>query len=178
MHLHPSQPPHSKVPRRHALQTLGALVAAPWLLSACQSQPETAEEGSQPVAPAPHHDPLAIDWLALNEALGQYPHQAPFLEQSAITARLTSLLGKDGYAAAMQNLQVSGPLSVEGSVFFITGNRAHQGGVEAVAIALDEASNRIRVWLLQSGQTRSFAEQDTTFAWPRDVQIMIGNAQL
>ncbi|THJ32138.1 hypothetical protein E8K88_12870 [Lampropedia aestuarii] len=176
----PDHPPFSATPgvlsRRQTVLALSAAALAPLLLSACQSKSEPDANQSTPQAAA-KPDPLAIDWEALNQAVGQYPANSPFLAQPAIVERLTKLLGQANYAQAQLNLQVASPLSVEGSVFYITGNRAHEGGINAVAIGLDEASNTIRVWLLQNSQAHVFAEPGANFAWPRDVQTMIGNSQ-
>lgn len=178
----PDHPPLSRSPaarvltRRHTVLALSAAALAPLLLSACQSKSEPDTLAASPQAAA-KPDPLAIDWEALDQAVGQYPANAPFLAQPAIVLRLSKLLGQANYAQAQLNLQVASPLSVEGSVLYVTGNRAHEGGINAVAIALDEASNTIRVWLLHNSQAHVFAEPGATFAWPRDVQTMIGNAQ-
>ncbi|KKW67686.1 hypothetical protein AAV94_08540 [Lampropedia cohaerens] len=146
------------------------------LLSACQidrQETATGADAAPQAVPAPQA-PLPLDWQALEQALGQYPHETPFLQRPDIAARLSHLLGKQGYALALQNLQVSGPLSVEGSTYYITGNRQHQGGIEAVAITLDEASNRVRVWLLHQGQANIFSEPGADYPWPRDVRILTG----
>lgn len=166
----------STLAHRNMLWLVSAAVAAPLLLSACQSKTEadaTVNAPKEAVIPAV----TGIDWAALNQAVGQYPANSPFLEQPVIVERLTKLLGAANYAQVQLNLQVSSPLSVEGSVFYVTGNRAHEGGINAVAIALDEASNTIRVWLLHNSQSHYFEEPGASFAWPRDVQTMIGNAQ-
>lgn len=171
-----SAPASRSIQRRKMLLALSAAAATPWLLTACQSKSESdTPAGSQTSTATP--DPLSIDWEALNQAVGQYPANSPFLEQAAIVKRLNKLLGQANYQQALLNLQVSSPLSVEGSVFYVTGNRAHEGGINAVAIALDEASNTIRVWLLQNSQSHVYEEPGAQFAWPRDVQIMIGNSQ-
>lgn len=149
-----------------------ALIGAALALAGCKGlsgEGKTATQAQQAAK-------TSIDWQALSQAVGQYPHQAPFLEEPALAQRLKALLG-DQEAAARQNLEVSAPLQVEGSVYYITGNRAHMGGAEAVAIAMDEASNSIRVWLLHEGQQRVFSEQGATFAWPRDIDVMISNNQ-
>lgn len=172
----PLSPAARLLSRRQTVLTLSAAAIAPLLLSACQSKSEPDVDQSTPQAAA-KPDPLAIDWEALNQAVGQYPANSPFLAQPAIVERLSKLLGQANYAQTQLNLQVASPLSVEGSVFYVTGNRAHEGGINAVAIGLDEASNTIRVWLLQNSQAHVFAEPGANFAWPRDVQTMIGNAQ-
>lgn len=156
---------------------LVAATCAAIALMACQSGSKTDGDSDTPITePAVAADPYAIDWEALELVLGQYPHSAPFLQQPGVAARLTRLLGADGYALALQNLEVSGPLDIEGSTYYITGNRQHMGGIEAAAIALDEASNTVRVWLLHQSQAQVFAEPQASFAWPRDVRIMIDNS--
>ena len=80
-----------------------------------------------------------------------------------------------GYDLAMRNLQVASPLQQERGVYYVTGNRAHQGGVESVAIAMQAASNSVRVWLLHEGREQVLEEQRNAFAWPTDVQTLITN---
>ncbi|RMX05793.1 hypothetical protein D8I35_11570 [Corticibacter populi] len=119
------------------------------------------------------HSP-AIDWVALQSHVGAYPHDVPYLQEAGLRARLQQLLGT-AYPVALLNLQVAAPLQAEHGVLFVTGNRAHMGGEEAVAIALEPESDSIRVWLLHQGQQQVFEEPQADFAWPTDIRTLITN---
>ena len=85
--------------------------------------------------------------------MGKYRGDAPFLQRGVMAARMQHLLGAQT-PAFMRNLEVAGPLQKEGSVYFITGNRKHEGGSNAAAVALDAQTNTMRIWWLQDGQPR------------------------
>lgn len=155
-----------------ALGTL-ALVAA---LAACQSAPAPAPAaGAAAAAPAAR---ASIDWAALQRAVGSYEAQSHFLQAPGLNARLRALLGPR-YHTVMHNLQVSGPLLVEDGTYYVSGNRAHMGGIESAAIALQPASDAVRVWLVHEGREQVIEEGRNAFAWPQPVQTMIRNqAQL
>lgn len=140
---------------------LGA--AAALALAGCQTTPAGVDPNSQQA------------WNQLQAQVGQYPHDAAFLQQGVMAARMQHLLGEHR-AAFMQNLQVTGPLSKQGSVYYITGNRQHDGGQNAAAVALDAKSNTMRIWWLQDGQPRVVQDPGAAFSWPKDVNQMISNA--
>ena len=151
-----------------ALAAMGALAALAGL-SACQgtATPPAAAATAQPAR-------TAIDWAALQSAVGSYDAQAHFLRAPGLDARLRTLLGTR-YALVMRNLEVAGPLQVERGIYYVTGNRAHMGGIEAAAIALQPASDSVRVWLLHEGREEVIEEGRNAFAWPTDVQTTIRN---
>lgn len=141
---------------------LALAAAAALALAGCQS--------SGPAAADPQ-----LAWNQLQAQVGQYQNQAPFLQQGLMAERMQHLLGTH-YEAFLQNLQVAGPLQKQGSVYYITGNRQHDGGNNAAAVALDAHSNKMRIWWLQDGQPRVVQDAGTAFPWPRDVNTLINNA--
>ena len=159
-------------------------------LSACQQTPTppqaaapaapTATATAQPPAPVVPPAPASasrapIDWPALQNAVGSYHAQTQFLRQPGINRRLRALLGVQ-YELVMRDLQVAGPLQQDKGVYYVTGNQAHKGGVEAVAIAMKPASDSVRVWLLHEGREQVLQEQPNAFAWPAEVQTLIQNS--
>ena len=153
-------------PRHHCLAA--SLCAAALALSACTGAP---------VVPAAQ--PQAAPLSSLRPSLGQYPHEGgDYLRQGALAQRLRALLGPERYAVLLANLQVSGPLSAEGELWFITGNRQHQGGAEQAAVVIDPARDALRVWLLHAGRAQEFTDPpDAHIPWPADVRTMLGNAR-
>ena len=136
-----------------------------WSVAACQG---TAGAMAQA-------DGSEAGWSQLQSQVGQYQQDAAFLQQGVMAAKMQHLLG-DHTAAFLQNLQVAGPLQQEGSVYFITGNRPHDGGQNAGAVALDAKTDTMRIWWLQNGQPRVVQDAGAAFAWPRDVNTLITNA--
>ncbi|PWW43555.1 hypothetical protein [Melaminivora alkalimesophila] len=143
-------------------------------LAAC-SGPQAA----RPAATAAQPSSAGQEALAsLRPWLGTYHHDGhDYLRQGALAARLQALLGPEHYAALLANMQVAGPLSQEGGVWFVTGNRPHQGGSEQAAIAIDPQRDALRVWLRHRGRAQEFTDpQGAVVPWPQDVRTLLQNA--
>ena len=165
--------------------------AAAALLVACGDRPADAPAAAPqpPAASAPAATPAAPEpqpmtatagdaLISLQPHLGRYPHDGTdYLRQGALAERLRTLLSPQEYDTLLQNLQVCGPLSQEGEVWYITGNRQHEGGAETAAIAFDPHRNLLRVWLQHAGQSQEFTDPPgAQLDWPTDVRTMQGNA--
>ena len=149
-------------PAPHLTRVL--LAAAVVALAGCQAAPAKRETAS-----------AQQQWTLLQSQLGRYPSDAPFLQRGVMAAKMQHLLG-DQTSAFLRNLEVVGPLQKEGSVYFITGNRQHEGGSNAGAVALDAQTNTMRIWWQQDGQPRVVQDPGAAFKWPKDVNQMISNA--
>ena len=114
-------------------------------------------------------------WTTLQTQVGRYQNDAPFLQNGVMAAKMQHLLGSQT-PAFLRNIEVAGPLQKEGSVYFITGNRKHEGGTNAGAVALDAQTNTMRIWWQQDGQPRVVQDPGAAFKWPKDVNQMISNA--
>ena len=177
----------------------GLCLAAFAALTACGDKAADSPSAAEPSAPAASapaapavigpdtspSEPSAESPLAaggpltnLRPELGRYPHEGGvYLRQGPLAERLRALLGQERYEVLLQNLQVSGPLSEEGDVWFITGNRQHQGGVEQAAVAFAPDLGVMRVWLLHDGKAQEFTDPPgAQLTWPTDVQTTLKNA--
>ena len=143
------------------------LLAAFALLSACQSSPQGG------VVSATHQ---AQAWQQLDRQVGHYRSDGDFLQQGLMAERLRQLTGAS-YPIVLRNLQVAGPLRKEGQVFYVTGNRQHEGGINAAAVALDASSQTLRVWLLHEGRAIVMEDPGASFDWPAEVKVGIQNAR-
>ena len=149
--------------RQMGIGLLGACLAL--MLVACQntSQALVAKDEGQ------------LAWSALQAQVGRYQYESPFLQQGVMASRMQHLLGTQA-RAFLRNLEVAGPLRQEGSVYFITGNRQHEGGLNAGVVALDAQSDTMRIWWLQNGQPRVVQDPGAAFSWPQEANQMISNA--
>lgn len=130
-----------------------------------------------PAADAPASAGAPLESLAtLADSVGQYPYDGDnYLEQGVLAARLRALLGAE-YPVLLANMRTVSPLAAADGLWFITGNRPHEGGVEAAAVVIDPRQNALRVWLLNAGQSQEFIDPPSAqIPWPRDVQTLIKN---
>ena len=141
------------------------LLAAFALLSACQSSPQREAVASQAQA-----------WQQLDSQVGQYQVDADFLQQGPLAERLRQLTGAS-YPIVLRNLEVAGPLRKEGQVYYLTGNRQHEGGINAAAVALDAGSQTMRVWLLHERRAIVMEDPGAQFDWPAEVTASIQNVR-
>ena len=134
--------------------------------------PAQADAAHVPATAGAPLEPL----LSLADSVGKYPYDGDnYLEQGVLAARLRALLG-ERYPVLLANMRTVSPLTSAGGLWFITGNRPHEGGVEAGAVVIDPRANALRVWLLNAGQSEEFIDPPAAVVpWPKDVQTMIGN---
>lgn len=174
----------------HILRTLALTSLTAAALAACKPAPQeaaTAAPAAQAPATTPEPAPTPVTETPaatqadlatfLAEHNGKYPHDGlNYLEQGPLAEQLKTLLGEH-YAALLGNLKTTGPLTQDGTRFFITGNADNAGGSHAAAVVADPAQNALRVWLLTAGQAQEFASPEgITLEWPADVATTIENA--
>ncbi len=157
---------------RMTMAALGACAA----LAACGQPAQKAAQPpaeEAPVTAAPAAPAAAAAWPGLDALVGKYP--AEFLDDSPITGDLKALLG-DKFAALKTNTQTAGPLSTEGGVYFVIGNKAHEGGVEDAYVLADPATRALEVGLREKGKLTVYTTRGAKIAKPKDVQTVLSNA--
>jgi hypothetical protein len=128
-----------------------------------------------PPSPPPQGEP-ANGLAALRPLVGRYPHEVELWDREPLAERLRALLG-ERTETLLANMDVTGPLSEENGVLYVTGNKAHQGGTDAAAVVIDPRQDLIWVWLLVAGEPVALAERDAEIALPEDVRVTIENAE-
>jgi uncharacterized membrane protein len=112
----------------------------------------------------------------LNRFAGAYPHTAQLFKDPALSKRLETLLGTS-MNAFLENMKVQGPLMKDNGVFYVTGNRPHQGGLDNAFFLADPASDTIAVILFVNGSRRDFKEGGREVELPAEVVTTIGNME-
>lgn len=164
------KPPEPKAALAAALPVAGVVTA---VTAAVIMQDEPV-----PVPPVPAltgavaQEPLA----SLQESVGKYPYDdVNYLEQGVLAARLRALLG-ERYPLLLANMRTVSPLTEAGGLWYITGNRPHEGGAEVAAVVIDPRQNALRVWLLSAGKSSEFVDPPLArIPWPKDVQTLLNN---
>ena len=83
-------------------------------------------------------------------------------------------MGKDA-ALVRERFQTAGNVEKEGSIVFMSGNKAHSGGTDSALIVADLKRDELWVWLTVGGNLRRFGPKDDPAPMPRDAATMLQN---
>ena len=103
--------------------------------------------------------------------LGTYPTGRTWTTPP-VGARLDVLLGPKA-AAFRKNIEVHSPLMRDGGIYYVTGNKPHQGGLEGAIFMADPATDTINVILFTNGTREDFKEGDRTIEPPDEVKTTL-----
>src|SRR3546814_595986 len=115
-------------------------------------------------------------WTGLRDLIGQYPRDVNLFGASAITGDLKALLGEK-FDVFVQNMDVQGPLTEDNGVLWTSGNKAHQGGVDAAYLLIDPATHQLEAGLWEKGALKTYASPGAPIAKPADVQTLLAHAE-
>ncbi|WP_298912401.1 hypothetical protein [uncultured Algimonas sp.] len=116
------------------------------------------------------------DWSSLDAFVGGYPNNNALFDDSAISDTLRTLLG-DRMTTLETNMQTAGPLQREGSVYYTSGNKAHQGGTDAAYLLIDRTRQDLEVGLWTDGELSVYKTDGADIAKPEDIRVMIANSE-
>lgn len=145
------------------------LLASILCLAACDRGPEPAKSAAPVAAAAPSYG------AGLEALVGKYPAESRIFEDGALAQDLASLLGPK-LDVLKTNTQTSGPLQKEGGVYYLTGNKQHEGGLNEAYLLVDPAAKAIEVGLRENGALTVYTTPGAKIAKPKDVQTMLANA--
>lgn len=112
----------------------------------------------------------------LNRFTGAYPRTVHLWDEPLLHKRLDTLLGAS-MKTFLMNMNVQSPLMKDGDVFYVTGNKPHQGGLDNAVFLADPASDTLAVILYVNGARRDFKEGERDVALPAEVVTMIGKTE-
>jgi uncharacterized membrane protein len=110
----------------------------------------------------------------LTRFLGTYPDAAGMWSHPPLGPRLSALLGAKE-KTFIERLRVRSPLMWDGRVFYVTGNKPHQGGVDMAAFVADPATDTINVILVTGGVREDFKEAGREVTSPAEVGAMFAS---
>jgi hypothetical protein len=129
---------------------------------------------SQP--PATPATPVAVlDWNSLPAMLGKYLFEFDLFDAGNIAGQLRQMLGRR-LAVLRKNLDVSGPLQREGTVYYLSGNAPHLGGTDQAYILLDVSRHAIQVGLWQRGSLRVWVAPGPRIALPAELRQLLAQS--
>jgi uncharacterized membrane protein len=110
----------------------------------------------------------------LTRFLGTRPDTAGMWSQAALAPRLAALLGAKE-KTLLEHLHVRSPLMWDGRVFYVTGNKPQQGGIDMAAFVADPATDTINVILVTGGVREDFKEAGRDVTLPAEVAAAFVN---
>ena len=110
----------------------------------------------------------------LNRYVGAYLDAATLWKAPWLEPRLDALLGPK-VKTFLENIQVRTPVMKDKNVFYVTGNKPHQGGLYNAVFVADPASDTIVVVLFVNGVREDFKEHGREIALPAEVVSTLGN---
>ena len=110
----------------------------------------------------------------LNRFTGTWPNTVELFKDPAIKKRLEELLGGT-MQTFLDNMKVQGPLMKDAGVFYVTGNKAHEGGSDDAVFLADPATDTIGVILFTHGTRKDFKEGGRDVTLPAEVVTFLGN---
>jgi len=119
-----------------------------------------------------------LEWTNLSAMLGRYPggqeaDAIDLFERGTVAGAQRALLGTK-LPALRSNLTAALPLQRQGRVYYLSGNAAHQGGVEQAYVLIDPARRAVQVRLWENGKLRVFAPATGgRIPLPADIQALV-----
>lgn len=110
----------------------------------------------------------------LTRYLGSYPEAPGMWSQPPLGPRLATLLGAKE-KTFLENIRVRTPVMRDGGVFYVTGNKPHQGGLDMSIFVADPSTDTITVILFVRGVREDFKEASRDIALPAEVAATIAN---
>ncbi|MEC7120297.1 MAG: hypothetical protein VXW65_10390 [Pseudomonadota bacterium] len=75
-------------------------------------------------------------------------------------------------AVFYENLGVISPLQQEKELYFLSGNKPHQGGTDMAAVVIDPIKDVINVYLQTDGKLTVLTERQQRLPVPKDIQTL------
>jgi hypothetical protein len=156
---------------RSILLSAASMACGLFLLVASCSATSAAEA---PAAPSPTVEHGELDHLS--EYVGKFPSDVDLWNKAFLRDRLQALLKSDRDAMT-ERMQTVSPVSKEGGIYYVIGNKAHAGGEDAAIFVADPSQNVIRIWLLKKGKIEELGDPVKAMKLPSEVRTTLSDWQ-
>ena len=128
-----------------------------------------------------HHGAApAADWNNLASLVGRYisddgPGGFDLFASGPVAAAIRDQLGSKAKVLEA-NLAASSPLRRQGTLFWITGNAPHQGGVEQAYVLIDASRRAVQIGLWEKGRLTVFGPPGRRLGVPPDIARLLAES--
>jgi len=112
----------------------------------------------------------------LNRFAGAYPGVVHLWNDPVLDKRLEPLLGA-AMPTFLENMKVQSPVMKDAGIFYVIGNKPHQGGVDSAIFLADPATDTIEAIVFEKGIRRDFKEGGRDVAFPAEVEKTLANME-
>ena len=121
--------------------------------------------------------PTPLAWTNLASSIGKFqsdsdPNGIDLLTSGPIADAIRSRLGRKIDLLASNLSAISG-LQRQGSLYWVTGNAPHQGGVEQAYVLLDANRRAVQIGLWEKGKLTVYAPQGGRLPVPQDIARLL-----
>ncbi len=121
--------------------------------------------------------PTPLAWTNLASSIGKFqsdsdPNGIDLLTSGPIADAIRSRLGRKTDLLASNLSAISG-LQRQGSLYWVTGNAPHQGGVEQAYVLLDANRRAVQIGLWEKGKLTVYAPQGGRLPVPQDIARLL-----
>jgi len=121
--------------------------------------------------------PTPLTWTNLASSVGKFqsdsdPNGIDLLTSGPIADAIRSRLGRKTDLLASNLSAISG-LQRQGSLYWVTGNAPHQGGVEQAYVLLDANRRAVQIGLWEKGKLTVYAPQGGRLPVPQDIARLL-----
>ncbi len=153
--------------------------ASPLLLCPGTSSAVAAPAAPEPMKQAPVAG-MPIEWNNLPSLVGRFPgsydkSNIDLFNAGAVAAAIRSSLGAK-VDVLQKNLSVVSPLQRQGSLYYVSGNADHQGGVEQAYVLIDATRRAVQIGLWERGKLTVYAPTGTRIPLPADLQKLLNES--
>ena len=159
-------------------ERLNGLEAALVKASPLQLCPETAPSHSVQAAervPQVALKPVKLDWRDLRSLADSRDTYVTNFKEGEIAAVIKAMVGNK-VSLLEQNLAVSTPLKRQGSLYYLSGNAPHQGGMEQAYILMDATRRVIQVGLWDRGKLTIYRSSGNSITAPSEIQDLLNQS--
>lgn len=110
------------------------------------------------------------DWSELGKYVDTYAHETDFLQSSVVVPEIKRILGGK-FKILIRNLDTQSPLTKSGDVLYMSGNKAHEGGINGAYILIEPKTRSLEVGLWEDGKFEAY-RSGKTIAKPEDLKRM------
>lgn len=153
----------------HAALTQGS----PFLL--CKGT-GSAAAAAPPASTAPNPAPVRVaaplDWKTLPAATGRYPGEIDLFGSGEVASALRALLGAK-LSVVERNMNVAGPLKRAGSLYYVSGNALHRGGMDQAYLIMDAARRAVEAGLWENGKLTVYRSSERRLPPPAEIARLL-----
>jgi hypothetical protein len=97
---------------------------------------------------------------SLGKYVNTYAHETDFLKSSVVAPEIRRLLGKK-FKILVRNLDTQSPLTRSGTVLYMSGNSAHEGGMDGAYILIEPRTKSLEVGLWEEKKFKVYRSGST-----------------